>query len=482
MTFVARLAVLICFAALPVPTLGKTPHPEALPNIVLVMADDQGWGETSYNGHPVLKTPNLDAMASNGLRLDRFYAAAPVCSPTRASVLTGRSNHRSGVESHGFAMRLQEKCLAKALKAAGYRTGHFGKWHLNGLRGPGVPILASDSHNPGVFGFDEWLSVTNFFDRDPILSRLGKFEEYRGDSSEIVVEQALRFMRSQVDEDQPFFAVIWFGTPHSPFRAAQDDMKSFNELGESSRHHYGELVALDRSIGRLRAGLRDLEAGDNTLVWYCSDNGGLPKIEPSTVGGLRGFKGSLYEGGLRVPAIIEWPKEITESRVTSFPASTMDIFPTLAEIVGLPEGSMLQPQDGISLVALFSNETDNPRQKPIPFHCFGETALIDNDYKLLQVGRGNGAQQIWELYNLKNDPAETDNLVESEPEIARRMRGEMAKWLISLQASVRGEDYPEGSVNPGEPKPRFWMDVDAYRPFFDAWRKRPEYASRLRSR
>jgi hypothetical protein len=134
----------------------------ARPHIVLVMADDQGWGQMGYYQHPILKTPNLDAMSQAGLRFDRFYAGAPVCSPTRASVLTGRANDRTGVESHGYALRRQEITIAKMLSDAGYVTGHFGKWHLNALRGPGVPILKSDDHNPGEFGFQTWLSVTNF--------------------------------------------------------------------------------------------------------------------------------------------------------------------------------------------------------------------------------------------------------------------------------------------------------------------------------
>ena len=158
------------------------------PHIVLLMADDQGWGQTGYYNHPVLKTPNLDAMAAAGLRFDRFYAGAPVCSPTRASVLTGRTNDRTGAESHGYALRRQEITIAKMLHDAGYVTGHFGKWHLNAMRGPGVPILKTDDHHPGEFGFDRWISVTNFFDRDPIMSRRGEFEQFQGDSSEIVVD------------------------------------------------------------------------------------------------------------------------------------------------------------------------------------------------------------------------------------------------------------------------------------------------------
>ena len=148
------------------------------PNVILVMADDMGYGQTGYYNHPVLKTPNLDAMASNGIRFDRFYAGAPNCSPTRATVLTGRTNDRTGVHNHGYAINKQEKTIAQAFQNAGYSTAHFGKWHLNGLRGPGAPIFKEDAHHPGHLGFDYWLSVTNFFDMNPILSRNGKWEEH----------------------------------------------------------------------------------------------------------------------------------------------------------------------------------------------------------------------------------------------------------------------------------------------------------------
>ncbi len=306
--------------AIPVCCIGLRPvanaapsDPASRPHIILVMADDQGWGETGYNGHPILKTPNLDAMANDGLRFNRFYAGAPVCSPTRATVLTGRTNDRAGVLSHGYALRRQEITIAQLLRSAGYVTGHFGKWHLNGLRGPGVPVLIEDTHHPGHFGFDHWLSVTNFFDRDPILSRLGEFEDFTGDSSEVVVDQAIEFIQKQLPSGSPTFTVIWYGTPHSPFKASAADMVGFEGLNEPSRHHYGELVAMDRSIGTLRNGLRKLGIERNTLVWFCSDNGGLPKIKPTTVGPLRGYKGSVYEGGLRVPAVIQWPARIPVS-------------------------------------------------------------------------------------------------------------------------------------------------------------------------
>ncbi len=444
------------------------------PHIVLVMADDQGWAQTGYYSHPVLKTPNLDAMAADGLRMDRFYAGAPVCSPTRASVLTGRANDRTGVESHGYGLRRQEITIAQLLAQAGYATGHFGKWHLNAIRGPGVPILASDDHNPGEFGFQKWLSVTNFFDRDPLLSRAGKFEEFQGDSSEIVVGQAIDFIAQQQRAGVPSLTVIWFGTPHNPFKASAEDLAPFGNLDEDSKHHYGELVAMDRSIGTLRSQLRDLGIERNTLLWFCSDNGGLPKIKPSTVGPLRGNKGTIYEGGLRVPGIVEWPAVIVQPRVTEYPASVLDILPTLLDVVGLayPDD---RPRDGISLKPLFSEDL-RIRSQPIPFRHLGKAAWVDNQYKLLTNALKSGAL---ELYDLERDPGETHDISSAHPDIAARMTRQLLQWSQSVDDSFAGKDYPEGRILPGEPSPRFWTDIPEYQPYFDDWRERWEYKSRL---
>ena len=441
------------------------------PHIVLVMADDMGWGQTGYYNHPVLKTPHLDAMAANGLRFDRFYAGAPNCSPTRATVLTGRSNDRAGVQNHGFALRRQEKTIAQALQKAGYVTAHFGKWHLNGFQGPGVPILATDRHHPGHFGFDEWLSVTNFFERDTLLSRQGKFEEHAGDSSDVVVQQALLFMREKMTSGKPLFSVIWYGSPHSPYIASPADKAAFGSLDEDSQNHYGELVAMDRSIGTLRKGLRELGLAENTLLLFCSDNGGLPGITPGTVGGLRGLKNTVFEGGLRVPAILEWPAAIKSPRVSTYPAGTIDIFPTIADIVGLPESDLIKPVDGISLKPLFTRDLIT-RDQPLPFRHQGRGAWIDNRYKLLTQNIEKG---VFELYDLEADPNETKDLAASHPEVAQRMRAAFLRWNESVKASVAGKDYPEGQVNPGEPSSRRWHSAPEYEPYLEQWKDRPEY-------
>jgi arylsulfatase A-like enzyme len=444
------------------------------PHIILVMADDMGWGQTGYRGHPVLKTPELDAMAANGLRFERFYAGGPVCSPTRATVMTGRSHDRTGAKSHGYRLRPQEKTIAQALKGAGYATAHFGKWHLNGHAGPGAPILADDPCSPGRFGFDEWLSVSNFFDQNPIMSRNGRFEEFQGDSSEIIVDEAVKHLERQRASGQPTFTVIWYGTPHAPFKALDADRAPFTSLDEKSSHHYGELVAMDRSVGTLRRALRRLGLADNTLLVFCSDNGGLPEVKPSSVGGLRGNKGTLFEGGLRVPGIIEWPAAI-KPRITSYPACTMDLFPTVADIVGLPDSVFVRPLDGTSLKPLFAAELPR-RAQPIPFRYTSRAAYIDNQYKIIAEDHGRGAVQ---LYDLAADPQESRNLATDQPGLAARLQAALVAWNGAVEASVAGKDYPEGRVTPADAERVFWYDLPQYARYLPAWKERWEFKTYL---
>lgn len=456
---------------------GSLSAAETRPHVVFVMADDMGWGQTGYRGHPVLRTPHLDAMAAAGLRFERFYAGGPVCSPTRASVLTGRTHDRAGVLSHGYALRQQERTVAQALRAAGYVTGHFGKWHLNGHRGPGAPILADDPLHPGCFGFDEWVSVSNFFDLNPLLSRGGKIEEFTGDSSEIAVAEAVKFLQQHRAEDRPMFAVIWFGTPHGPFRALPEDRALFPQLNEASANQHGELVAMDRSIGTLRQALRELQIADNTLLVFCSDNGGLREITPDTVGGLRGHKGTVYEGGVRVPGIMEWPTVI-RPRVTNFPACTMDLFPTVADIVGLSAAVFVQPLDGISLRPLFTSELPR-RDQPIPFRYGTKRALIDNDFKILT---NDLSDSECELYDLAADPQETRDLRTAQPARFAAMKAALLAANESITASFEGRDYPQGTVTPPDPEPLNWYETPAYQPFLADWEQRPEFKSYLQRR
>jgi len=459
----ATMTPCICFAST------VTAATADKPNIVLVMADDQGWGQVGYNGHPHLKTPNLDVMAAAGIRFNRFYAT-PTCSPTRASVLTGRIPARTGVPAIGNRLCLQEKTLPEALKQAGYATALFGKWHLNGVGGRGVPILAEDPNHPGHYGFDEWLAVTNYFDMDPLMSRNGTFVQLKGDSSVLMVTEALKFMHSR--KDGPFLVVIWFGSPHFPWTAREGDRRGLPSGNkEKLANHLGEIVALDRSVGMLRQGLRDLGIGKNTLVWYCSDNGGLPE-DPDSVGGLRGHKGSLYEGGIRVPCIIEWPGRI-KPMITDFPASTMDIMPTIVDLLRLPDDAQLAVRDGESIAALFDGNTPK-REHSIPFTSKGR-AFIDGNYKLLNASRPNSAD--WKLYDLERDPGEAKDVAAEHPERFERMKAEAQAILQSVDNSAEGKDYPERKVIQ-PPRHEKWPEMEAYKPYLQTFERPRQRASK----
>ena len=252
----------------------------------------------------------------------------------------------------------------------------------------------------------------------------------------------------------------------------EKDRKQFAGLDEKSANHYAELVAMDRSIGTLRSALRALKIADDTVLWFNSDNGGLNGIKPGTVGGLRGFKNSVYEGGLRVPAIVEWPNGIRKARVTKFPASTMDIYPTLVQLANANPASVIQ--DGIDLTPLFEKEIGR-RTKPIGFRHTGRTAWIDNDLKLLKSDTRKSKPPVFELYDLSTDLSESKDLLKERPEDAARLIADWEKWNTTVEASVAGRDYPEGEVIPPDPGPRSWPQLREYAPYLEAWKNRTEF-------
>ena len=456
----------------------KAGQTESRPNIVLVMADDQGWGDMAYYGHPVLQTPNFDAMAAEALRFDQFYAAAPVCSPTRGSVLTGRHPNRFGCFKFGFPLRPQEITLAEALESAGYVTGHFGKWHLGS-------VLEGSPVNPGASGFDEWLSAPNFYDNNPTLSREGKAVETRGESSMVAVDAALEFIYKHKDSSSPFLAVVWFGSPHKPHRASEENAALYEGQEEDKQHFYGEITGMDRAFGKLRNELKALGIHENTILWYCSDNGGLPEV--GSTGG-RGNKGSIYEGGLRVPAILEWPARIKHPAVTAVPCNTVDMYPTLLEIAGLTMDKQ-PPLDGISLTPLLDGKMKK-RPEPMGFwsyppktksgvkgekwmqelleeqregksvadqsrlcldageikkqyaedHFFGHAAWLDWPWKLHRI-ENDKRRVYWALYNLNDDPGEKRNLRSEHADKVEAMKAQLERWMASVIRSLNGEDY-----------------------------------------
>lgn len=477
-------------------------------NIILLMGDDHGWEETGYNGHPYIQTPVLDEMAKKGLVFDRFYSAHPTCSPTRGSIITGRHPNRYGAYTPGWSVRPEEISIARMLKDAGYATSHVGKWHLG-------PVKAGSPTNPGAMGFDHWVSHDNFFEMDPVLSRNGAPpKQITGEGSEVIIDEAIAFIENARTKGKPFFSVVWFGSPHEPYQALPEDLARYEDLpdslnkeyvrltslktGESTlrpldsvlRERYAEITAMDRAIGKLRDYLTTEGIKENTLIWYCGDNG----IPPSGLyhSSLRGLKGTVFEGGTKVPGIIEWPQEIAEPTVSEVNAVTTDIFLTLADIasVALPQ----RPLDGVSLVPVIHGRAIE-RAQPIPFWNFdtqhlsdsmpyidpelqqgttplakimdgkftrnfknyhhraikeedykGDRAILDNRYKLVIDDRSGTA--VKELFDIREDPGETLNRINDFPEIADELEMQLKEWQRSVLESLTGSDYQQMSDDP----------------------------------
>ena len=415
------------------------------PNIILCMTDDQGWGDVSYNGLTHIKTPNLDAMAAAGIRFNRFYAAHPSCSPTRASVMTGRHPFRARVFWPGMSLNTNEMTIAQAVKRVGYTTGHFGKWHLSGgASGKGRPLEATDPLHPGHFGFDEWFTVSNWFDTDWTFSRKGEKVKVPGDGSDAIVAEALTFIERNAKQDKPFLACIWFGSPHVPLAPTPEDLKA---AGGSP--YYGEIIGVDRSMGTLRKALRKLGIADNTLLVFNSDNGAWddeksPKDTFGSNGVLRGHKGQLWEAGIRVPGLMEWPARIKKPAVCDIPVCTTDFYPTIVDLLKIEIPDQVLPLDGISILPLIDGQMKD-RPKPIGFwhpgpvtHEEGPAVWMDNRYKLHKVAVDSDK---YELYDLTTDISETNEIAALHPDVVARMKAELEVWLNSVKRSKQGGDY-----------------------------------------
>jgi len=475
------------------------------PNIILLMGDDHGWDEVGYNGHPFVKTPILDEMAASGTRFDRFYSGHPSCSPTRGSFITGRHPNRYGTFSPNWSIRPEEISIGHIMKKAGYACAHYGKWHLG-------PVKKDSPTSPGAMGFDEWLSHDNFFELNPVMSRNGEEpQKIEGESSQILIDETIRFIDQSKETEKPFFIVVWFGSPHEPYSGLPEDLAVYdnlpdslknkqvsltsNETGERVqrplrdvlRERYAEITAMDRAIGNLRGFLKEKELNNNTILFYCGDNG-TPPSAARTGMTLRADKGSLYEGGVRVPGVIEWPARITKPSVIAAPVVTSDLLPTLAEITDTPLPE--RPMDGISLLPFFE-EPEKERESPLFFWKFetgkvfdnsaepyidpelqegttplvkmmagkytrtfrnlkyevvsendfgGERTMMNNRYKLVLDGESPKSDDV-ELYDIKEDPGEKTNLADNHPELTNEMKVQLYQWQSSVLKSLTGADY-----------------------------------------
>jgi len=411
-------------------TVNSTERP---PNIIIMLADDQGWGDLSHSGNTDISTPNIDALAANGASFNRFYVN-PVCSPTRAEFLTGRYHTRGGVYSTsagGERLDLDETTIAEVFKQAGYQTAAYGKWH-NGMQGP---------YHPNARGFDEFYGFCsghwgNYF--SPMLEHNGVITKGEGFLVDDLTNQAMDFITQHREE--PFFVYLPYNTPHSPMQVPERFWEKFadkslslhsQDTSKENELHMKAALAMceniDWNVGRLMEKLDELELTNETIVIYFSDNG------PNGWrwnGGMKGRKGSTDEGGIRSPFFIQWRGTIPAEMNISPIAAGIDILPTLADLADI-EVETRKPLDGISLAPLLLKDPPAWSDRMIFSHWKGNVSVRNQAYRL---------DKDDQLFDMIKDPGQTQDVSESHAEVAAAMIDAKREWMKEVMAELKPEE------------------------------------------
>ena len=470
-----HVLLILCVTNLPVEATGAEKSlADSKPNIVLVITDDQGYAPIGRHGHPWIATPHLDALYDTSTRLTRFLVS-PTCSPTRSALMTGRHPMRNGVTHTIFErerMTLGALTLAEMLQQAGYRTGIFGKWHL-GDQEPYQPhrrgFQEAFIHGAGGIGQAYDCSCADAPDNkyvDPIIRHNGKFVQTKGFCTDVFFHAALGWIDSVKDDKAPFFAYIATNAPHGPFIAPDKNRQRFERQGFSKNHsgYYGMIENIDENMGLLLDHLARWQLMENTVVIFMSDNGMAPggsgvagqKLGARADGtpllgfnaGMKGYKGSADEGGVRVPFFLRWDGHVTPGRDLDFPAAHIDLFPTLAALAGgsVPveqvEGENLLPffeKDSPTGRYLFTHKGRWPVGTDPEVHKWRDFAVRDERFRL--IGKD-------ELYDLSRDPGQTENVVAQHPDLRNRMLSAYDTWWKVTREKMVNEGAPLSPTRP----------------------------------
>ena len=413
------------------------------PNILFIITDDQGYGDLSIHGNPNLETPNIDGIGRQAVRFDRFYVSS-VCAPSRASILTGRYNLRTGthgVTNNREAMKPGEVTLAEALKTGGYYSACIGKWH-NGIQYP---------YNPTGQGFDEFIGFTgghinNYFDAE--LIRGTKPEKTSGYITDVLTDEAIKFIEN--NKNKPFFCYLSYNAPHGPFQVPDKYFDKFREKGfdEVPSAIYGMCENIDENIGRLLDKVHQLGISDNTLVVFLTDNGGIGTTSIFNAG-MKGGKTSVHEGGSRVPLFMHWPAAKWDPHVVKTITAHIDLYPTLLDLCGIipPPGPAI---DGISLRPLLEGSIDSFPDRTLFLHNpIDETnrypgAVRNQKYRMVRktpgpqagsAAKNNDANALpWELYDMENDPGEKNDIAGNNPDLVKSLSSQYENWVNDISS------------------------------------------------
>jgi len=407
---------------------------ERKPNVVVLLADDLGWKDLGCYGGPV-KTPTLDALAAQGVRFTDFHAGCAVCSPSRATLLTGRQHMRTGIyhvlqdSMHNAHLLEREVTIAKVLKEAGYATAHFGKWHL------GLTWGNRKKPSPTEHGFDYWFGLANGAgpsQKDPVnFIRNGKrVGPLKGYSCQIVVDDAIRWLNEHRLPHQPFFLNVWFNEPHSVLAAPDEIVSQYGGLNDPAALYSGAVDNTDRAIARLLAKLKDMGVMENTLIIYSSDNG---SYRHDRNGGLRGAKGSNFEGGIRSPGIFCWPRGIKGGRIETEPAGSVDLLPTICRLLGIdkPKGVHL---DGADLSPLLTGRGTFQRPQPLFWY-------LPTSYPAAAIRDGRYVLMAYRDYQLPQDRRAMSEVFNKIAALVRKEDGEPSD--AELRGRIFNQEFDE---------------------------------------
>jgi len=406
------------------------------PNVILVLTDDQGYGDLGCHGNDKIKTPNLDNLYKESIRFTQFYTS-PLCSPTRAGLLTGRYEYRSGIRAtvEGRSLlRPDEYTIAEIFSAAGYRTGIFGKWHL----GDNYPLRAMDRgfqetlvHGGGGIGQTPDFWGNTYF--NPALCHDGIWKKFEGYCTDIFFNAAIDFIEK--NKDRPFFVYIPTNAPHTPLQIDESYVEPYRKMGlsENLAKFYGMITNIDENMGRLLKKLEELELDANTIVIFMSDNGGWSGVEYYNAG-MRGHKGTVYEGGIRVPFFIRWPEKLSPKDINEI-AAYIDVLPTLLDACNIPKpvGASF---DGKSLLPLMLDKEVEWPERTLFFQrgnipdeqLYGNCAVRTPKYKLVNLK---------ELYDMVADPGEKENIADEFPDVVKQLRKMYDEWYRDVSKGFR---------------------------------------------
>lgn len=414
---------------------------DSRPNIVVIVADDMGWGDSGTYGHDLIQTPNMDRLADQGVKLTQCYSACGVCSPSRSAILTGRTPYRNGVYRHlsgnGPAyLRASEITYPELLQEIGYETCHVGKWHLLSLQQFNQP----EYPQPGDHGYDYWMATHNnaspsHASPDNFVRNGEPVGEMEGYSAQLVAGEAAHWLKNKRDPDKPFVLSVWFHEPHSPI-ATDSRFQSLYGDHENSKY-MGNISQLDHALGMVMDALEEEGLSEDTWLFFTSDNGPVPAFG-GTTGGLRGNKRSEYEGGIRVPGLVRWPGRVKAGTVSDVPVIGTDVFSTVLDMVGLPQPTD-RTIDGASMLPALAGE---PIEREIPLfwrthvsHPEDRVALRIGDWKIV----GDELLETFQLFEVQKDWQEQNDLAAQMPEKTAEMKAKLLEVWAGIVAEGPNE-------------------------------------------